>query len=112
MKKYLLVLVGLCCVLSYALAERPDYPELKKSDANIIGHVLDKKTKEHLPYITIALKGTTIGTVTDATGHYFLKNLPEGNFPFIFLTGRKKNGNDNTGSKTTGQRQLSDHRHP
>ena len=36
MKKYLLVLVGLCCVLSYALAERPDYPELKKSDANII----------------------------------------------------------------------------
>ena len=62
------------------MAERPDYPELKKSDANIIGHVLDKKTKEHLPYITIALKGTTIGTVTDATGHYFLKNLPEGNF--------------------------------
>lgn len=26
------------------------------------------------------MKGTTIGTVTDATGHYFLKNLPEGNF--------------------------------
>jgi hypothetical protein len=43
-------------------------------------HVLDKATKEHLPYITLALKGTTIGTVTDATGHYFLKNLPEGNF--------------------------------
>ena len=63
-----------------ALAEHPEYPELKKSDANIIGHVLDKKTSEHLPYITIALKGTTIGTVTDATGHYFLKNLPEGNF--------------------------------
>ena len=41
---------------------------------------LDKNTKEHLPYITVALKGTTIGTVTDATGHYFLKNLPEGNF--------------------------------
>ena len=57
MKKYLLVLAGLYCVLSYALAEHPDYPELKKSDANIIGHVLDKKTKEHLPYITIALKG-------------------------------------------------------
>lgn len=45
MKKYLLVLAGLYCVLSYALAEHPDYPELKKSDANIIGHVLDKKTK-------------------------------------------------------------------
>lgn len=45
MKKYLLVLIGLCCVLSHALAEHPDYPELKKSDANIIGHVLDKKRK-------------------------------------------------------------------
>ncbi len=43
MKKYLLVLVSLCCVLSAAFAENPDYPELKKSDANIIGHVLDKK---------------------------------------------------------------------
>lgn len=68
MKKYLLVLVSLCCALLPALAEHPEYPELKKSDANIIGHVLDKKTSEHLPYITIALKGTTIGTVTDATG--------------------------------------------
>ena len=26
------------------------------------------------------VKGTTIGTLTDATGHYFSKNLPEGNF--------------------------------
>ena len=81
MKKYLLVLAGLSCVLSYALAEHPDYPVLKKSDANIIGHVLDKNTKEHLPSITTALKGTTIGTVTDATGHYFLKK-----FQHIFLS--------------------------
>ena len=73
MKKYLLVLVSLCCALLPALAEHPEYPELRKSDANIIGHILDKKTNEHLPYITVALKGTT-------TGHYFLKNLPEGNF--------------------------------
>ena len=80
MKKYLLVLVSLCCALLPALAEHPEYPELRKSDAYIIGHILDKKTNEHLPYITVALKGTTIGTVTDATGHYFLKNLPEGNF--------------------------------
>ena len=45
MKKYLLVLVSLCCALSQALAEHPDYPELRKSDANIIGHVLDKKQR-------------------------------------------------------------------
>ena len=45
MKKYLLVLAGLYCVLSYALAEHPDYPELKKSDANIIGMYWIRKRK-------------------------------------------------------------------
>lgn len=52
----------------------------QKTDANIIGHVVDKKSGEHIPYITIGLKGTTIGTTTDATGHYFLKDLPVGEF--------------------------------
>ena len=80
MKKYIFFLVSLCCALLPAMADQPELLELKASDANIIGHVLDKKTGEHLSYITIALKGTTIGTVTDVTGHYFLKNLPEGNF--------------------------------
>ena len=54
-----------------------DY-NLDESDANLIGHVVDKYTKEHLSFITVSLKGTTIGTTTDQTGHYFLKNLPEG----------------------------------
>ncbi len=54
--------------------------ELKGSDANIVGHVIDKNTKEHLSYINVVIKGTTLGTVTDATGHYFLKNLPEGDY--------------------------------
>lgn len=83
MKKYIFILAGLYCALTSAMSGQPaplEHSELKKSDANIIGHVLDKNSEEHLPYITIALKGTTIGTVTDATGHYFLKNLPEGNF--------------------------------
>lgn len=46
----------------------------------MIGHVTDKHSHERLPFITISLKGTTIGTTTDETGHYFLKNLPEGTF--------------------------------
>ena len=48
------------------------------SDTNITGHVVDTETGEHLPYVTVLLAGTTIGTTTDATGHYFLKNLPLG----------------------------------
>lgn len=54
--------------------------ELNKSDANVIGHVIDKTTGEHLSFVTVALKGTVLNTVTDKTGHYFLKNLPEGEF--------------------------------
>ncbi len=56
---------------------------LNPSDAHIIGHVLDKKTGEHLAYINIYLEGTTIGTMTDGTGHYYLKNLPEGKFKLV-----------------------------
>lgn len=50
----------------------------KHSDANIMGHVIDKKNGEHVPYVNIVIKGTTIGTTTDESGHFFLKNLPEG----------------------------------
>ena len=77
MKIFITILIGLCYALTPAMAIQS---ELKSSDANIIGHVLDKKSSEHLSYITIALKGTTIGTTTDNSGHYFLKNLPEGTF--------------------------------
>lgn len=49
-----------------------------KTDANLNGHVIDKNTGEHVPFVTIVLKGTTLGTATDETGHYFLKNLPLG----------------------------------
>lgn len=76
MKKYIFFFL---CHL-FVVNMMAESPVLKKTDANIIGHVVDKKTGEHLPYITISLKGTTIGTTTDATGHYFLKNLPEGKF--------------------------------
>lgn len=70
-------------LLGAILALFPRYSfafELKDTDANVIGHVTDKDTKEHLSYVTILVKGTTIGTTTDDTGHYFLKNLPEGTF--------------------------------
>lgn len=58
-------------------------PGLNPTDANVYGHVIDKGTREHLGFMTIALKGTTIGTATDATGHYFLKNMPEGKFTVL-----------------------------
>ncbi len=78
MRKYIFILLGVV----FALLPTTELCaiEISKSDANIIGHVIDKNTKEHVSYVTVALKGTTLGTVTDATGHYFLKNLPEGSY--------------------------------
>jgi outer membrane receptor for ferrienterochelin and colicins len=77
MKKYIFFVVGAVCLLLSSTVYAED---LKSTDANIVGHVIEKGTGEHLPYMTVSLKGTTIGTMTDATGHYFLKNLPEGEF--------------------------------
>ncbi|MFA6812792.1 MAG: TonB-dependent receptor [Bacteroidaceae bacterium] len=54
--------------------------DYRKTDTNITGDILDKKTKEHLSFINISLKGTTIGTQTDRTGHFFLRNLPLGTY--------------------------------
>ena len=54
--------------------------EAKDTDAHIHGHVIDKATGEHLPYIVVMLKGTTIGVTTEHTGHYMIRNIPEGNF--------------------------------
>ena len=63
--------------------EEPAMKPQKQSDANITGHVVDAKTYEHLAFATIAVKGTTIGIATDVTGHYFLKNLPQGRFTLV-----------------------------
>ncbi len=52
----------------------------KNRDTAINGYVINKTTQEHLPFMTVALKGTTIGTVTDASGRFILKNLPAGEF--------------------------------
>ncbi|MFO8233932.1 MAG: TonB-dependent receptor [Bacteroidales bacterium] len=49
----------------------------QRTDANITGHVVDSKG-EHIPFASVTVKGTTIGTITDETGHYQLINLPEG----------------------------------
>ena len=55
----------------------------KATDANIHGHVIDARTRAHIPFVTISLKDTTIGTVADASGHFFLKNLPIGEYTII-----------------------------
>jgi outer membrane receptor for ferrienterochelin and colicins len=52
----------------------------KTTDANIVGDVKDAKTGEHIPFINITVANTVIGTTTDRTGHFYLKNLPLGSY--------------------------------
>lgn len=54
-----------------------------RSDANIVGHILHQSTKEHIPFVTVSLKETSHATATDETGHYYLKDLPKGNFILV-----------------------------
>ncbi|WP_288180335.1 TonB-dependent receptor, partial [Alistipes putredinis] len=75
MKK--LILLAVMCLVYHTLFADETTPT-PKSDAHLYGHVIDSKTGEHLPYATVTIPGTTIGTMTDASGHYFLKNLPTG----------------------------------
>ena len=56
----------------------------KKSDAHIAGHVLDAHTKEHLSFVNVQVAGTALGCLTDESGHFYLKNLPEGELTIVF----------------------------
>ena len=54
------------------------YADKPKTDANIVGHVTSEG--RHLPFVSVGIKGTTIGTTTDETGHFQLINLPTGTY--------------------------------
>ena len=82
--KLLFVLMGLLCAFGNVWTTNAQLQD--GSDANLMGHVLDKATGEHLSYINVFVVGTMIGTSTDDTGHYLLTNLPEGDFEVEFKT--------------------------
>ena len=73
--------LGACIVLLLNIVA--SYAQTRNSDAHITGHVIDKSNGEHIPFATIAVKGTTIGVSTDATGHFLLKNMPVGELTIV-----------------------------
>ena len=72
MKRIFSALVAALCIVLSAKAQ--------DTDAHIHGHVIDRNTGEHLPYMVVVIKGTTIGVTTENTGHYMIRNAPEGTF--------------------------------
>lgn len=73
MKKGIILLLLAVCAVTGTI-----YAQKKLSDSNISGHVISKQTGEHIPYITILVKGSDKYVTTDASGHFFMKNLPLG----------------------------------
>lgn len=83
--KLILTIILLIFILANVITygTNPDPPQRPASDANIFGHVLDLESGEHLPFVNLIIKGTRIGTMTDATGHYLLTNLPVGQHKLV-----------------------------
>ncbi|MFW5820202.1 MAG: TonB-dependent receptor [Bacteroidota bacterium] len=75
MYKIIITITLLLCLSFYAQSQK------LKTDANLTGHVISDG--EHIPYASVFIKGTTIGTVTDQTGHYKLVNLPVGELTVV-----------------------------
>jgi len=69
MKKHIITIILL-------LFTQFSFSQKHHNDAVIVGHVVSKG--EHIPFVNVIVKGTTIGVATDATGHYRLIDLPLG----------------------------------
>lgn len=74
-RRIVLIFTAVCMMPAMAIGQRPNSAK-RPTDAHIIGHVTSGE--EHLPFATVVLPGTTIGTTTDETGHFRLINLPLG----------------------------------
>ena len=82
---FFLLLAGLLASNGVMMAQHDHHHHHNKmSDAHIAGHVLDAYTKEHLSFVNVQVKGTSIGCLTDESGHFYLKNLPEGELTIVF----------------------------
>ena len=72
--------------------------EPEKKGIRITGKVTDEK-KEPLPGVTVMIKGTKLGTVTDVDGKYAL-TVPEGNNTLVFSMVGMKDKEEVIGKRT------------
>lgn len=70
-------------LLSFLVITYSSMGEEKKTDVMLFGDVKSEISKEHLPFATILVKGTNIGTSADASGHFKLANLPVGKITIV-----------------------------
>ncbi len=83
MKKYLiyiLVTIFISSFFKYDIYSQP---------TKIRGKIIDNKTKETLPFVNITFKGTTIGTITDENGNYFIQSRTKSDTIIVSYVGYK-----------------------
>jgi len=70
-----------CCVLAAMLVFSV---ALAQGTGSITGRVVDAKTGEGLPGISVAVKGTRLGAATGRDGNYTIRNVPSGTYTLVF----------------------------
>ena len=75
LKKTFAAVVALAMTLTAVAGYAPGV-----SDANIVGHVVDVETGEHMPYYLVKVLGTKLASLTDASGHYTFRDLTPGEY--------------------------------
>ncbi len=78
MSNRIILITVICGLLSVDAANGQ-----RDTDANVFGHVVSAEDGAHIPFINVVVEGTRIGTITDASGHYMLTNLPEGEHTLV-----------------------------
>lgn len=53
---------------------------LAQTSGSVSGRVTDAETQDLLPFVNIVVKGTSLGTATDESGQYTLRNIPPGTY--------------------------------
>ena len=80
-------------------ASNPIGAQKPSPDLHIFGHVVDKSSREHLPFVNIQLfkaedgdhRTQVMGTSTDESGHYYLSRVPAGRYIIaVSMVGYKK----------------------
>ncbi|HWP81431.1 MAG TPA: TonB-dependent receptor [Bacteroidota bacterium] len=51
-----------------------------QTNGSVSGKVTDAETQDPLPFVNIVVKGTSLGTATDESGQYTLRNIPPGTY--------------------------------
>jgi len=49
----------------------------------IYGSIKDAKTEQGIPSVSVSIKSTTLAAITNSSGEYSLKNIPEGGFTVV-----------------------------